>query len=351
MDTERDISPEEMKRMLGTFYGQAIGDALGARYEFECAEKVKNMMAEDKLKGSDARLPMLGTSRTVSITDDTEMAICLARSLATQKRFDRVDIACSYYFWKGLDSPHIGFATKTALSIPDEDRLSENWRTNLSVDQKERIYSKIRSQVESANKQSLSNGMLMRSSPLAIAFRNVPYESLRNMAHEDCQLTHSNPIVMDATAVYVGAIASLIKGKTKEEVHTEAISRAESDLVRQILSDSKHQAIPVRLSDGSTTNGDRKCIGYFGVALQSAFYELFHADSFDTALEAVIARGGDTDTNGCIAASILGAYFGVDMIPKEWINGVRKAPPSIGGLKMFTLADAEALTRKLAKLS
>lgn len=38
------------------------------------------------------------------------------------------------------------------------------------------------------------------------------------MAKEDCLLTHSNPTVVEATEVYVQALASLIKG-VKPEVH------------------------------------------------------------------------------------------------------------------------------------
>jgi ADP-ribosylglycohydrolase len=41
-------------------------------------------------------------------------------------------------------------------------------------------------------------------------------------------------------------------------------------------------------------------------ALQGAFYELLHANTFVEALERTIIRGGDTDTNGSITGALLG---------------------------------------------
>lgn len=34
----------------------------------------------------------------------------------------------------------------------------------------------------------------------------------------------------------------------------------------------------------------------------------------------VINKGGDTDTNSCIAGMLAGAYYGYDKIPKEWVQ-------------------------------
>jgi ADP-ribosylglycohydrolase len=107
----------------------------------------------------------------------------------------------------------------------------------------------------------------------------------------------------------------------------------------------------VRLSDGSTVKGDQQSMGYFGVALQAAFYYLLHTTSFSSGLENVIALGGDTDTNGCIAGSLLGARFGADGIPDEWIESVKRAEPCTGGFSGYSVADAEELVEQLAKLS
>jgi ADP-ribosylglycohydrolase len=51
--------------------------------------------------------------------------------------------------------------------------LNPNWRKDFSDKQKQMIFNKIQSNVREYNNQSLSNGALMRISPLAIAYRNA----------------------------------------------------------------------------------------------------------------------------------------------------------------------------------
>uniref|UniRef100_A0A915EDD1 ADP-ribosylglycohydrolase n=1 Tax=Ditylenchus dipsaci TaxID=166011 RepID=A0A915EDD1_9BILA len=114
-----EISNVEMKRIRGVFYGQAVGDALGSRYEFCSEQVVKSQIAEDKENSPDGLLPMLGTNelRPGQITDDTEMALCLARSLVAKNEFDPVDIACSYLQWMQFKPIDSGIATRKALVI------------------------------------------------------------------------------------------------------------------------------------------------------------------------------------------------------------------------------------------
>lgn len=67
----------------------------------------------------------------------------------------------------------------------------------------------------------------------------------------------------------------------------------------------------------------------------------------------VIEVGGDADTNGCIAAVLLGAHFGVDDIPKDWIDCVLNAPIDRDHFFMEPLKNktVEEFVKKLASLS
>lgn len=89
------------------------------------------------------------------------------------------------------------------------------------------------------------------------------------------------------------------------------------------------RAEPVVLPDNKTfAYADSKPhIGYAGIALQTSFYELLHAPDFTSGMKSVVRRGGDVDTNGAITGSLLGALFGAQDIPMEWIVTVRNAPP------------------------
>jgi hypothetical protein len=45
-----------------------------------------------------------------------------------------------------------------------------------------------------------------------------------------------------------------------------------------------------------------------------AVYALAHADDYDSAMRHIIGLRGDTDTNACIAGTLLGAVYGYDAL-------------------------------------
>jgi ADP-ribosyl-[dinitrogen reductase] hydrolase len=61
------------------------------------------------------------------------------------------------------------------------------------------------------------------------------------------------------------------------------------------------------------------------VALRLAYWELFHAPSFEAGLVDVINRGGDADVNGAVTGALLGAFHGEEAIPTDWAQGVLDA--------------------------
>ena len=76
-------------------------------------------------------------------------------------------------------------------------------------------------------------------------------------------------------------------------------------------------------------------------------------------MEFAIARGGDTDTNGCIVGALIGARFGVDHIPKDWIATVSNAEPCLlshgfvrNNLNMdfLTIKDVDTFIPELANI-
>jgi hypothetical protein len=48
-----------------------------------------------------------------------------------------------------------------------------------------------------------------------------------------------------------------------------------------------------------------------------------------TYVEAVM-RGGDTDTNAAICGALLGAVYGLDAIPAQWVDRVLNCSPQAG---------------------
>ncbi len=71
-----------------------------------------------------------------------------------------------------------------------------------------------------------------------------------------------------------------------------------------------------------------------GVALRVAG----EAKPFEDGLRAVVALGGDTDTNASVAGALLGALHGVDGLPPDWLarlveaTAIREEAEALAGL-------------------
>jgi len=300
-------------RAIGCLFGQVIGDALGTRYEFQNAKKCQTQIAADlDRKG---HLRMLGGGpfhlEPGQFTDDTELAVAMIHSIwRSGDRFVPEDVASAYVTWYASPPFDIGTSTMQAFNMVS--------KFDAPADQHQKIIE------NSANKNidSLSNGCLMRISPLAVAGTNWSLDKLQLAAKENAKLTNPHAVAQTAVSAYVTAIQALILTGDVQEAYAMAFEVAkEQPVVERHLKMAQEAAQPVPVEkDGKTMmiQGDQGYMGYLGVALQFAFYELLHAKSFEEGLVRVISRGGDTDTNGCIAGPLLGARFGADAIPEDW---------------------------------
>lgn len=63
-------------------------------------------------------------------------------------------------------------------------------------------------------------------------------------------------------------------------------------------------------------------MGWLKIGFCYAFHYLWNQTPYDVALRDIILKGGDTDTNAAIVGGLLGAYYGLDGIPEEWVKKV-----------------------------
>jgi ADP-ribosylglycohydrolase len=66
------------------------------------------------------------------------------------------------------------------------------------------------------------------------------------------------------------------------------------------------------------------------IALQNAFYQALHAESFEDGVVKTLMHGGDTDTNAAIAGALLGAIHGASAIPCQWKEAILTCRPQEG---------------------
>lgn len=287
---------QEKDRFLGTLLAAAAGESLGAPHEFRKAAEV----------GVQKELQAGGPWALGEPTDDIELTLSLLRSLVVRRKLDLDDVARNYLKWFASKPKDIGNLTRTAL---------ENLRAGDPPTQSGVLA------WEDSGRKAAGNGSVMCCAPIGL----LHVKSLEGMGDDAAaasRITHYDPRCVGGCVAVTTAIALLVRGDKDAE---EAVPRAAaaggaiSDDVRMVIERGVSRRPEELTVDGSD-------MGFVLHALELAFSALAHAASLEEGLVAVVARGGDTDTNGCIAGALLGAKFGKSQVPDRWASKLQAAP-------------------------
>lgn len=291
----------KLERARGALWGQAVGDALGTTVEFSWAETIATRAKDEWPREIIGQGPFHLAAGQV--TDDTELALSLGRSLVRQGRYDEDDVAASYARWRASAPFDCGMATDQAFGrgLTLGPGLAERMR-------------------ERASKTTQANGSLMRSSPLGIFGATFPRLALARTAMDDSTLSHPDPVCQAACAVFVTTIAEAIEtGLPGPRLYERAVQFA-ADTSSPVHDTLLAAGGGLPLSDGENQ-------GWVRIALQHAFFHLKRSTDFEAAMVQTIFTGGDTDTNAAIAGALLGATLGKAAIPERWRETVRACLP------------------------
>ena len=170
---------------------------------------------------------------------------------------------------------------------------------------------------------SQANGALMRISPLGIFGWRMEPEALAKLAAEDAALTHPNRICQQVNGLYATAIAEAVwEGPAPKTLHERMAARAEQWNV--------DQAIRERIKEAQTRRPPEysQQMGWVLTAFQNALYELLHAPTLEEGIIETVGCGGDTDTNAAICGALLGAVYGRDAVPGQWVDRIVECRPT-----------------------
>jgi len=300
--------PGQLRRAQGCWLGQLAGDSLGSLVEFRSASDIARSYPDGVRQLADGGTWNLLAGQP---TDDSELALMLARRLVKSRAFDLEAIARAYAFWYGADPFDVGATTSRALSA-----AASAMRAGQPVAPAAQA---------AANSQSQANGALMRVSPLGIFGHRLPPEKLAELARADARLTHPHPVCQDASAVFTVAIAQAVgQGISAQETYERALAWArEASLCKEVLSCLEQAA--TEAPDDYASH-----MGWVLIALQNAFWQLLHAGNFAAGVVNTVSRGGDTDTNAAIAGALLGAVHGREAVPVAWRNRILCCRPLPG---------------------
>ncbi len=192
------------------------------------------------------------------------------------------------------------------------------------------------------NIDSKANGALMRCSPLGIWTVRLDDHDAVNAALTDAALTHPNATCQWANAAYICAIRHLIvspgdaQGAFQAALRAltlDADSTAGSTEVRAWLKDAQKGLLPTF----------HPMAGFVRIGFTHAFFHLMAESTFEEALRATLAGGGDTDTNACIVGALIGALHGIEGIPKSLIEGVVQCDTGLAHARPEWLQAGDAL--------
>jgi ADP-ribosyl-[dinitrogen reductase] hydrolase len=268
-----------LEKAQGVLLGQVIGDSLGSLVEFKSAAEIAKLFP-----GGVRELADGGVFHTIAgqPTDDSEMALTLARALVRDGRHDADKVLDAYREWLQTRPIDIGETTERGL-------------------------------LGMHTHESQSNGSLMRVAPIGIWAAGDPARAAAT-ARIDSALTHPHPVCVEACAAYCAAIAVGVAGKPREAMVNAALKHS-SGPAREAI---ERNALPADFQDRQ---------GWVLTALQNAFYRLRSDVPLEDSIVETIACGGDTDTNAAIAGALLGACHGRSAFPSRWIYPVLACRP------------------------
>ena len=314
--TDRQTNDSDMlSRAQGCLLGQLAGDALGSLVEFQTSEQITAKYPDRVRDLADG-----GTWGTIAgqPTDDSEMALMLARSIVKEGRFDAAKVRDAYVYW--LDSGPFDCGNTVRCGLRGYP-----------------IY------------DSQANGAMMRVSPLAIFGANHPLESVSEWAQSDAGLTHPHIVCLQANSIFAMAIANAIQtGCGPYELYRRMCTWADERDIEPALLRVMEAASDKPPFDFKTNQG------WVLIAFQNALWQLLHAPNLEEGVVDTVMHGGDTDTNAAICGALLGSVYGRDSVPERWTEAILNCRPESGNPrvkqprpKVFWPVDALELAEQL----
>lgn len=291
-----DYNRELISRATAAFIGMAIGDALGAPVEFMTSGEIrdKHGVLREIVGGGWLRL------KPGQVTDDTEMALCIARAIVAAQGWSLTGIADNLAGWLKSKPVDVGDTCRRGI---------RNYMLKGSLE-------------TPFNQWDAGNGAAMRMAPVTI-FTLGDDNLMQTCSIEQAHLTHNHPL-SDAACITLGRMVHLaIRGFSKIRIRRE---------VDALI--AEHRTFNFEPYRGLAT-------GYVVDTMQTVFHHFFRSRDFEECLINTVNQGGDADTTGAIAGLLAGAFYGYEAIPKRWIKKMdRKVMDEITALsqRLITLS-------------
>ncbi|MFJ9627484.1 ADP-ribosylglycohydrolase family protein [Streptomyces sp. NPDC101175] len=303
------------ERAVGTVLGSAVGDALGAPFEFGPEGAFSTRFPAP---GDGGEMCGGGGWDPGEATDDTQMAVLVAESLLECGGLRLPDMFGRFRRWATADPKDIGLQTEAVLSGGDPWDLAAALHFQTS-------------------QRGAGNGALMRAAPSAVYFSRAGRDATMDAARHISALTHGDRAAWEGTAVLHELVRVALEGHDPLDAVEETLGYVHPghrERYATVLSPGWHPDLATEFN------------GAVWPCLGSAVWALRTTSSYEDAVRAAIDLGGDTDTVAAVTGGLAGAVYGSGAIPERWSEVLHVPLPGFGG-RVLRAPELSDLARRL----
>jgi len=303
--------------------GAAVGDAFGVPYEFLSREEVSRCTIGPMVGKGDEGVPDSRWGDMIPAgawSDDTSMSIAAMEAISDcggEVSYDA--IMCAFLKW-WEDSEYASLDFPFGLGGTVSDALHRFKRGKPALE------------CGGHGVRDNGNGSLMRMFPFALICiaRGYDLDKTASFISDSSAITHGHEISKMACLIYAEFLRACVNCNDPNQAFARICeidySRWFKKKARVALSrvTSPHFKLIAREQIAAS--------GYVVDTLEGALYSVLFGyeqkvaggNGFEATILEAVRIGYDTDTTACVAGSIAGALYGLDAVPQQWCQALRR---------------------------
>ena len=297
----------DVKILKGMLLGLATGDALGVPVEFESRRRLK----ENPVTGMRDYGSWSQPAGTWS--DDTSLTIAAMESITRRGKIDYQDIMENFLRWYERDEFtangvrfDVGNTTRSAIVRFSRRILPPN-------------------KCGSTDGNANGNGSLMRILPATLYLYGtrgkIGGDELK-IIHDFSGMTHGHIISKMSCGIYSLIAAQILNGKNISEAFALGISDAKNFYGEDVAFKNFSRLCDENFA--ALSEDEISASGFVVDTLEAALWCLLNTNDYKTLALKAVNLGEDTDTVGAVAGGLAGIIYGVESIPEEWLNLLKR---------------------------
>jgi len=319
------------RKMIGTLYGMAIGDAMGMPPELWSRNRAKDYFGTITgfLDGPEEN-EVARNYKKGQFTDDTSQALVILDALIENDFIpDRQKIARHLINWAeandAFNNNILGPSSKAALMAIKEGKAAEPYTTKAET-----------------------NGAAMRIAPVGCLFASEMKTELADYVYKISRVTHATDVAVSGAAMIAMAVSSAIEDQDWDTIiqNTLDIYEISSAYGADTYSPSLVERLKLAVDFAKRYEQDedafsQKIYDVIGCgvltseSVPAALAIAYYAKNPERCSLLCANLGGDTDTIGAMATAICGAKAGINGIDKSWIQLIDDS----NGVNLYSYAD------------